>query len=122
MKARIIDANWVPITTLCRWCLSATMPPRGATRKTGNWLAKPTDPSNRDDPVKRYTNQACATVCIQVPVSEISCPVKKSWKLRWRIARSVADRAIRFRAEPVGGLSLEGIWVTASFDSPYRHQ
>src|SRR5271167_1215011 len=25
-------------------------------------------------------------LCIQVPTSEISCPLKKSWKLRWRSA------------------------------------
>jgi hypothetical protein len=28
--------------------------------------------------------------CIQVPIKEMSCPLKKSWKLRWRKARRVA--------------------------------
>src|ERR1700676_1368927 len=34
-------------------------------------------------------SHACATVCIQVPTREIICPLKKSWKLRWRSARNM---------------------------------
>src|ERR1700693_5972969 len=28
-------------------------------------------------------------ICIQVPTSEINCPLKKSWKLRWRSERNI---------------------------------
>lgn len=31
-------------------------------------------------------------LCIQVPINEISCPLKKSWKFRWRNARNVVVR------------------------------
>src|ERR1700752_1134908 len=62
----------------------------GATRNTGIWLANPTDPSSSQDPVNRFTSQDWPTVCIQVPIKEISCPLKKSWKLRCRRARPAA--------------------------------
>ena len=62
----------------------------GATRKTGIWLAKPTAPSSSPEPVRRYTSHDWATVCIHVPIREMSCPLKKSWKLRWRSARPAA--------------------------------
>src|SRR5450631_487850 len=68
------------------------MPPNGDAKKTGNWLAKPTEPSKSDDPVILYTSQDCATVCIQVPIREMSCPLKNSWKLRWRMARRAAGK------------------------------
>src|SRR5882757_3991027 len=64
------------------------MPPTGDIRKTGIWLAKPTVPSSNADPVSRYTSHDCATVCIHVPINEISCPAKKSWKLRCLNARA----------------------------------
>ena len=60
----------------------------GATRNTGIWLAKPTVPSNSVDPVMRYTSHDWATVCIQVPTSEINWPAKNNWKLRCRRART----------------------------------
>ena len=54
------------------------MPPKGAVRKTGIWLANPTDPNKSEDPVSRYTSQASAILCIHVPIREMSCPLKKS--------------------------------------------
>src|SRR5713226_5371824 len=75
------------------------MPPSGDARNTGNWLAKPTDPSSSEDPVSRYTSQDWATLCIQVPIREMSCPLKKSWKLRWRKARRVAGSHTAFCAD-----------------------
>src|SRR5689334_20517823 len=76
------------------------MPPRGAARNTGNWLANPTEPSSKDEPVIRYTSQDCATLCIQVPISEMSWPLKNSWKLRWRkdlrVAGSQPERPAPF--------------------------
>src|SRR5258708_10631408 len=91
MRARIIDAVWVAMTIRCRLTRSATMPPMGANKNTGIWLANPTAPRRNDDPVSLYTSQDCATVCIQVPISEISCPEKKSWKLRCLSARMPTD-------------------------------
>jgi len=38
-------------------------------------------------------------VCIQVPIREMSCPLKKSWKLRWRKARRVAGSHTAFCAD-----------------------
>jgi hypothetical protein len=39
-------------------------------------------------------------LCIHVPISEINCPLKKSWKLRWRKARKVAGNPIPRAAVP----------------------
>jgi hypothetical protein len=39
-------------------------------------------------------------VCIHVPISEMSCPLKKSWKLRWRNARKVLGIAFPRDAPP----------------------
>ena len=44
--------------------------------------ANPAAPSNKGEPVRRQTSQDSAIVCIHVPISETSCPLKKSWKLR----------------------------------------
>ncbi len=88
MNARIIELTWVAITTRWRFQRSATIPPIGATRNTGIWLAKPTVPNNSVDPVMRYTSHDWATVCIHVPTSEINCPAKNNWKLRCRNART----------------------------------
>ena len=53
IRARIIDEIWVPITIRWRLNRSATMPPSGATRNTGIWLANPVVPSNNAEPVRR---------------------------------------------------------------------
>ena len=53
IAARIIDEIWVAITRRWRLNRSATIPPSGATRNTGNWLANPAVPNNRGDPVMR---------------------------------------------------------------------
>ena len=90
---------------------SAVIPPIGATRNTGIWLAKPTDPSSKPEPVILYTSHDCATVCIQVPIREISCPPKKSWKFRWRRARPAGCQ----REPPPLGLA-ESFWM-AVFES-----
>jgi hypothetical protein len=39
-------------------------------------------------------------VCIHVPISEMSCPLKKSWKLRWRNARKVLGIPVPRDAAP----------------------
>ncbi|GAA2136079.1 hypothetical protein GCM10009825_20860 [Arthrobacter humicola] len=47
-----------------------------------------TRPSTAGDPLMSSTSQAIATICIQVPVPEMSCPVQKSAKFRTRSARN----------------------------------
>src|SRR5580693_599822 len=100
---------------------SAAIPPNGANRNTGTWLANPTDPSSRAEPVSRYTSHDCATLCIQVPISEISCPLKKSWKLRWRSARPAAcqrDPPPEVASAPLtAGLSWTGNLDSDTFTS-----
>jgi hypothetical protein len=61
-------------------------------------------------------------LCIQVPISEMSCPLKKSWKLRWRNARRVAGNPIRVAPEPFRVCSSEefarsGLLKAGSFSS-----
>src|SRR5215471_20754949 len=56
----------------------------------GNWFANVKIPSKATDPVSRYTSHCCAVVCIQVPTSEMSCPMMKSWKLLCFKARNLA--------------------------------
>ena len=106
MSARIMDAVCVPITTRCRLCRSATIPPKGATRNTGNCPANPTAPNSKDDPVSRYTNQAWAMFCIHVPIREMSWPLKNSWKLRCSSARSVTGNPRVFGPAPGGACSI----------------
>ena len=49
-------------------------------------------PSATPLPVSRSTSQAAATICIQVPLTEMACPMKNrrkfrecpiAWKVRW---------------------------------------
>ena len=49
------------------------------------------DAEHHRELVSFSTSHACATDCIQVPISEISWPTKKSRKLRWRSARKAAS-------------------------------
>jgi hypothetical protein len=44
----------------------------------GSWAANPTTPRRNAEFVRRYTSQASAICCIQVPMREISWPPKKS--------------------------------------------
>src|SRR5439155_14221934 len=59
----------------------------------------------------RYTSQDCATLCIHVPIREMSCPLKNSRKLRWRSdrkanaarERGLAMASLRFALEFLNG-------------------
>ncbi len=117
------------MTTCLRLLRSATIPPIGATRKTGIWLENPTAPSSNPEPVSLYTSQDCATVCIHVPISEINCPLKKSWKLRCRRARPAACQRppAALAALSVDAFSWMGFFESATFSSldeaaPFWHQ
>ena len=52
-NASSIDATCVPMTTCLRLLRSATIPPRGANKNTGIWLANPTAPNFNPEPVSR---------------------------------------------------------------------
>ena len=57
---------------------SAMTPPKSPSRRTGtNWTAA-TMPRSSGLFVSVRTSQPCATDCIHVPMSETSCPPKKS--------------------------------------------
>ncbi len=55
---------------------SAITPPNTPKSKTGRNCRATTKPRAVPLPVSFRTNQACATVCIQVPHSEIDCPIR----------------------------------------------
>ena len=79
-------------TSTCRRSSRSTQTPaKGATRNVGIWPAKLTVPSSSAERVSRYTSHDVAMRVIQVPMSEMVCPPKKSRKLRCRSARHTCD-------------------------------
>jgi len=62
-------------------------------------------------------------LCIQVPISEMSWPLKKSWKLRWRSARRVAGNAIARAGEAFRACGSEpgGLLKAESFKSFFHY-
>jgi len=104
---------------------STIAPAMGDKRKIGICEQKPTAPNKSDDPVSLYTSQDCATFCIQVPISEISCPLKKSWKLRCRSERNAtasldcSEVGLRAAVSVLGectlGILPQGVSYTLSF-------
>src|ERR1700691_2129838 len=81
----------VHTSTFLRLSRSTHTPAKGATRKVGIWPAKLTVPSSSAEPVSRYTSHDVAMRVIQVPISEMVWPPKKSLKLRCRSARHTCD-------------------------------
>src|SRR5436305_1777784 len=55
-------------------------------------------------------------LCIQVPISETSCPLKKSWKLRCLSARNVVVRVLPFCCRAG---SFSGGWEEGTFAHSY---
>src|SRR5258708_23169134 len=84
----------------------------GESTKIGIWPAKLARPNNAGEPVSRWTSQDCATDCIQVPMSEISWPAKKSWKFRCRRALRVFDPNDR---------SIFNLILSVAFRGTFRH-
>src|SRR5713226_3697857 len=76
MKASSIEDVWVATTTHRRRYRSAMSPPMGARNSNGACPMKTTSPSWNEEPVRRYTSQACATDCSQLPSTETICPKK----------------------------------------------
>ena len=79
MNASSIAPLWVIISSRRLGIRSTTTPPQGVTISEGMAEAKPTMPSMRSEWLSCHTSQPCATVCIQVPAFEMSCPPKYSW-------------------------------------------
>jgi hypothetical protein len=77
MAARSMATTWVMISSLCLGSRSASVPAMSEKSSTGSELAAATRPSNAGESVRRNTSQPWATLCIQVPISEISWPIKK---------------------------------------------
>src|ERR1700722_10146273 len=103
-----MDSVCVHTSTCLRSSLSTQTPAKGATRNVGIWPAKLTVPSSSAEPVSRYTSHDVAMRVIQVPISEMVWPPKKSLKLRCRSARQMCD------APPVAGVSVWALWLCAS--------
>ena len=81
-------------------------------------LANDTTPSINDEFVSFSTSHDCATICIQVPISEISCPMKKSLKLRCRSARNAVSLPLQLScagtSPPASSASAASISGTVS--------
>ncbi len=103
----IMDSDCVHTSTCLRLSLSTQTPAKGATRNVGIWPAKLTVPSSSAEPVSRYTSHDVAMRVIQVPISEMVCPPKKSLKLRCRSARQIRDVPVE------AGVSVAGVSVGA---------
>ncbi len=52
------------------------MPPKEAMKNTVTWAQNEVNPRRKGECVSRYTSHACATDCIQVPISDTSWPEK----------------------------------------------
>ncbi len=95
---------------------SATRPPYGPTSRIGSVWAANVSPTHVADPVISRTNQAWATICIQVPTSEIDCPAKYSRKLGIDSAEKVSRRRVANR--PASRASSTAVTPTSSRTSP----
>src|SRR5690349_8175842 len=116
------------MTSLWRLTRSAAAPPRGAKMNTGICEAKPMEPSRTEDPVIRYTSHDSAIVCIHVPISETSWPVKNNWKLRCFNARKVvfqrdASELLTSEVDPIGrGLDARCRIPLRNLRQPTQHK
>ena len=65
-------SDWSTTISLCLLTRSATTPPYGPSSRIGKVCKATTRPTSNPEPVRCSTRKDCATVCIQVPVSEIA--------------------------------------------------
>ena len=72
------DSDWVTYSTRRLSIRSANTPPSGPNRNIGRNRAAVVRPSWVPLWVRSSTTNDWATVCIQVPATETSCPKKKS--------------------------------------------
>ncbi len=78
MAANTAGAAWVANNTRRLSYRSASTPPNGPNSRSGRNCSADTTPSAVPLPVSSSTSHDWATRCIQVPDSEITCPVKYS--------------------------------------------
>ncbi len=76
--AMIIEAVCVPITSLRLSIRSATTPATRPKTVNGRKRQKARRPTASGECVSSTTSHASATFCIHVPLTEMTCPVKKS--------------------------------------------
>jgi hypothetical protein len=76
IAASTIAATWVASSSRRLETRSTTVPAGSESSSTGAELAAAARPSSAGESVRRSTSQPWATLCIQVPVSEISWPAK----------------------------------------------
>ena len=80
-----------------------------------------TSPSWNGEPVSSSTSHAWPTLCIQVPISETSCPLQKRRKSRWRrAARRAGSAAHRAAAERVAARLAARSWSAGVPSRPPR--
>ena len=75
-SAGIAISVWVAISSRRFGTRSASRPPQAPIRSIGRNCSAVVRPTARPLPVRLRTSQIAATVCIQVPESEISWPLK----------------------------------------------
>src|ERR1043166_9080331 len=80
MKAKIIMADCVTISSLRLLTWSAITPPMSANSRMGMDAQNPTMPSQNAELVSCSTSQPWAMFCIQVPMLERKLPVQKRRK------------------------------------------
>src|SRR5213593_391394 len=85
-------ASWLMSNTRFFANRSLSAPPTGDRRRIGVNCSALTTPSWSGDCVISSTSHACATLCIHVPICEISWPAQKSRKSRCRRAPRRAPR------------------------------
>ncbi len=78
MAENAIDVAWVMITSRRLSTRSASTPAKRPKTVNGMKRQKASAPTAIGECVSSTTSQASATFCIQVPLTEISWPVKKS--------------------------------------------
>src|SRR5205807_4804750 len=86
MKAKIIMADWVAMSSLRLFMWSAITPPMRAKNRIGIDAANPTTPSQKAEFVRSSTSHPWATFCIQVPIFERRLPAQNRRKSRCRRA------------------------------------
>jgi len=73
-NAHAICTNCDPSSSFCRSVRSANTPPTSENRTIGMLPRNESRPSRKGELVSCKTSQACAKVCIKVPMLEVQAP------------------------------------------------
>src|SRR5271155_3781797 len=82
-NAHAICTNWDPSNSFCRSVRSANTPPTRENRTIGMLPRNESRPSIKGDLESCKTSQACAKVCIRVPMLEVHAPNHMMRKSRY---------------------------------------